>query len=372
MAKTEYKPKKEDVYAANLSVLKDRMKKKNLTGSYVFYGEEEYLKNYYYDELVGACGDKLNVKAFYGADFTLDDFFAACDTTPVAMSMSMFEEETPSEKEDYRLVKLVFPKLDVLSKGEEKQFLSKLSELPEGVIVVFFLYNDEEEKISKGIYKSICDASLTVNFRHEPVGSPLLASWAQRHFLKAGVNAERAVLAYFLNYVGNDMLTLKNEIDNCALYLMAEKRDGLTAEDIEKVCKKSVSAQIFDISSNALKGRYKEAMAAFTFFKNAKEDEILLLATISKAVYDLCAVDKLSKKGESLAEIQKKTGLRDFVVRNYASLIKSRDREFKGGISYASYASEVCLKYDVMLKSSRTDGYELLEELIFKLAVPCP
>ena len=373
MAKTEYKPKKEDVYAANLSVLKDRMKKKNLSGSYVFYGEEEYLKNHYYDELVNACGDSLNVKKFYGADFTLDDFFAACDTTPVAMSMSMFDEETDtSGKENMRLVKLVFPKLDVLSKGEEKQFLAKLSGLPEGVIVVFFLYNDEEEKISKGIYKSICDASLTVNFRHEPVGSPLLTSWALRHFTKAGVNVERAVLAYFLNYVGNDMLTLKNEIDNCALYLVAEKRDELNEKDIEKVCKKSVSAQIFDISSNALKGKYKEAMAAFTFFKNAKEEEIILLATVSKAVYDLCAVDKLYKKGETLPEIQKKTGLRDFVVRNYVSLVNSRDKEMQKGKSYALYASETCLKYDMMLKSSRTDGYELLEELIFKLAVPCP
>ncbi|MBO4343326.1 MAG: hypothetical protein J5844_01580, partial [Clostridia bacterium] len=298
---------------------------------------------------------------------------AACDTTPVAMSMSMFDEETDtSGEENMRLVKLVFPKLDVLSKGEEKQFLAKLSELPEGVAVVFFLYNDEEEKISKGIYKSICDASLTVNFRHEPVGSPLLTSWALRHFTKAGVNVERAVLAYFLNYVGNDMLTLKNEIDNCALYLVAEKRDELNEKDIEKVCKKSVSAQIFDISSNALKGKYKEAMAAFTFFKNAKEDEIILLATVSKAVYDLCAVDKLYKKGETLPEIQKKTGLRDFVVRNYVSLVNSRDKEMQKGKSYALYASETCLKYDMMLKSSRTDGYELLEELIFKLAVPCP
>ncbi len=371
MAKTEYKPKKEDVYASNLSVLRDRIKNADLSGSYVFYGEEEYLKNYYYDELAKACGEKeLNVKALYGADFTLDGFFDACDTSPVLMSASLFGNDEKADSSDgYRLVKLVFPKLDVLSKSEEKQFLSKLSSLPEGVITVFFLYNDEEEKISKGIYKSICDASLTVNFRHESAGSPRLLSWIQKHFVKAQIDVPRNVLSYFANYVGNDMLTLKNEIDNCIMYLKHENKTELTENDVEKLCKKSTEAKVFDISSNALKGRYKEAMKAFTVFKNALDDEIFLCATVSKAVADLCAVDKLYKKGETLPEIQKKTGLRDFVIRNYVNLINTRDKEFSGGGSYAKYASDVCLKYDMLLKSSKTDGYALIEEMIFKLAV---
>ena len=80
MAKT-YNPKPADVHAANVSQLKERIKNGNLSGTYIFYGEEEYTKNFYYDKLASACGNRdLNVKTISGSDFKLADFFTACDT----------------------------------------------------------------------------------------------------------------------------------------------------------------------------------------------------------------------------------------------------------------------------------------------------
>ena len=73
MAKSSYTPKPADVHAANLGILKHRIKEKNLSGAYVFYGEEEYTKNFYYSELVKACGNKaLNVKTHYAEVFTME------------------------------------------------------------------------------------------------------------------------------------------------------------------------------------------------------------------------------------------------------------------------------------------------------------
>ncbi len=368
MAKT-YTPKPADVHAANLSVLKDRLKSGNLSGAYLFYGDEEYTKNFYYNEFLKFCGNRqLNVRTFFDSDFSLPDFINACQTSASA-AMSLFniapQDENP-ESNVFRLVRLASVSFDKLSKTDEKYFLSQIEDPDDGVIIVFYLYAGENEKIAKGLYKKIADAALTINFRHEANGSNMLLSWILRHFSKAGVNADRHIISYFNNYVGNDMTTLKNEIDNCIEYLRYEGRDTLTEEDIRFICKQSVSAQIFDISSQALAGNYTAAMSAYKVFRLSGEKELIVFGTLAKAVSDLCTVDKLSESGMPLAEIVKTTGLRDFVVRNYQNLIAKRKKD--GGISYPAYASEVILKYDTLLKSSRTDGYELLEELIFKLA----
>ena len=369
MAKGSYAPKPAEQHAANLSVLKERLKTGSLSGAYVFYGDEEYTKNYYYNEMLKACGDrKLNVRTFYGDDFQLSDFINACDTVST-QAIGLFDqpEDGKTQETGYRMVKLVAPAFDELGKSDEKHFLSRIDDPDEGVMIVFWLYAGEDEKLTKGIYKKIAEAALTVNFRRETNGSNVLISWILRHFTRAGIAAERQVVSYFNNYVGNDMTTLKNEIEKCVDYLRYEGRDTLTVQDVNFICKKSVSAQIFDISSAALAGDYAASMAAYNVFRDSGEKALPVFGTLSKAVYDLCTVERLSRGGAGAAEIARKVGLRDFVVRNYQNLLRKREGD-GGNISYARYAAEVCLLYDGLLKSSRTDGYELLEELIFKLS----
>ena len=104
-------------------------------------------------------------------------------------------------------------------------------------------------------------------------------------------------------------------------------------------------------------------------FRDSGEKALLLFGTISKAVYDLCMVDKLSKTLDNPSLIAKQAGLRDFVVRNYLGILKTRSGREYDSKSYAQYAADIIMRYDNLLKSSRTDQYELLEELIFKLAV---
>ena len=375
MAKTTWAPKPAEVHAGNVSELKKRIKEGRVSGSYVFYGDEEYTKNFYYDELTGFCGNKsLNIKTLAGTDFTFNDFINSCDTVS-AQSFDMFAlDEENEEKAPCRLVRLISPKLDALGKKELNEFLSRIEDPDEGVIIVLWLYAGEQDKINKGIYKKIADASLVLNFCREAIGSPSLAAWIIKHFKKGNIDIERSVAMFMCTYVGNDMTTLKNEIDNCINYLNYENRTELTTADIEFICKKSESAQIFDISDNALKGDYAAAMAAFsTYAKLAKSPERAasgVFAPILKAVFDMCTVERFLKLGENQTVIAKKAGLHEFVVKKYANLINMRNKSFNGKGTYAEYASGLCIEYDMKNKGSATSRYELIRELIFKLCYP--
>lgn len=371
MAKSFGTPKPEDIHATNITELKSRIKSKKLSGSYVFYGEEEYTKKHYYDEFVSACTDKnMNIKTIYESDFSLPAFINACDTTPAnAFDMFSSSEDENDAENSYRIIRLINPSFDSLSSKDEKLFLSKIADPDDGVIIVFYLYENQTDLLSKRIYKEITESALTVCFKHEPLGSPSLVSWTLRHFTKAGIEADRQVASYLCNCVGNDLTTLKNEIDNCISYLKFENRTLPTIKDIDTVCKKSSFAKVFEISSAALVGNYPAAIAAFKVFEDANEEAVNLFARISSSVYELCRVEKLLAKGESAADISGKTGILNFIVKNHIAALNKRSREM-GNNHYANYASELCIKYDSLIKSSYTDGYELLKELIFKLSFP--
>ena len=106
MAKSFGTPKPEEIHAANIAELKSRIKSKKLSGSYVFYGEEEYTKKHYYDEFVSACTDKfMNIKTIYESDFSLPAFLNACDTAP-ANAFDMFSSVDEEPSTDARAIRI--------------------------------------------------------------------------------------------------------------------------------------------------------------------------------------------------------------------------------------------------------------------------
>ena len=89
MAKKDNREKPQDIHANNLVLLKERTKAQDISGVYIFYGDEEYTKNHYTNLLLKEAGSNLNVTSFYGEDFTLESFIAACETSAVE-SFDMF------------------------------------------------------------------------------------------------------------------------------------------------------------------------------------------------------------------------------------------------------------------------------------------
>lgn len=133
--------------AANVAELKSRLKNGNISGSYLFFGEEEYLKQYYVNDMMRFCGDrKLNVCTFYSDDFSLSDFTNACRTT-ASGEASLFDEpaDAGGAAETCRLIRLCGVPFDELLKNgdltgaDEKYLLSLIEDPDEGVIIVFVL-----------------------------------------------------------------------------------------------------------------------------------------------------------------------------------------------------------------------------------------
>ncbi len=368
MAKGTFKEKPADIHARNLAQLKVRIKDGSFSGCYMFYGDEEYTKNHYYAELCKSCGEaSLNVKSLYGKEFTLKDFIDACDTYAIETFDMFAEEAQQQDTEKVRIVRLVEPDLSCLSGKDADYFIDFLEDLPKGAVVVFWHYAQNTPEFSKGIYKKLPENVLTVNFKKEPVGSAVLITWILRHFSKAKLNIERNVAVYLCSSVGNDMTTLKNEIDKCIDYLRFENRDTLKISDIDFLCTKSTEAQVFDITNAAFKGNFATAAKALRVLENNREKPIQIFGAIARAANDLCCIQKGLSSGLNAQSISKAYGLHEFVVTKNLAVLTDRNRDFKGNESFAKTVSSLCCEYDAKLKGSRTNSYDLLLELIFKI-----
>ena len=366
-----FKPKPQDIHVENLNILKQKLKSKDLDGCYIFYGDEDYTKNHYSRLLTSEANGLLNVTTFYGGEFTSNDIINACSTSAVETFdlFSLDEDETDNEENDgVRVIKLIDPDFSVLSKADSEQLCSFLSDLPKNAIVIILLHDKTDEELSKGLLKKLSEFSLIVNFRREPSSSSILITWILRHFSKEKLNVDRNVAVHLCQTVGNSMSDLKNEIDKLIDYLHYENRDTLTCDDIDFICIKCTDAQIFEISSNALSGNFTKAAKALGVLRDKREAPLLILGTISKAVNDLCITEHYIKQGIAIPAIAKITKIPEFIVKNNSTVITNRGRDFSSGDSFAKTISLLCMEYDKKLKSSRTDDYELILELIFKLS----
>ncbi len=373
LAKPAFKEKPSEIHARNIVTLKERIKSGQLSGVYLFYGDEEYTKNHYCKLLTDAAGEMLNVTSIYGSEFELTDFIAACETNAIESfdMFSMSEDNMEADSDDnnsIRVIKLINPDIASLAKKDSDYFIEFLTSPPENTVIIFWLYAGEEDTLSKSIYKKITELSLTVNFKKEPVSSSVLITWILRHFSKEKLNCERHVAVHLCGTVGNSMTDLKNEIDKVIDYIRFENRDTVTVEDVNFICIKSVEAQIFDISNGAFSGNFTKAAKALEVLRDKKESPILILGTIAKSMRDLCVTESFIKSGVAIPSISKLSGLPEFIVRSCSEILGNRKHDFHGNDSFTLCASRLVTEYDKKLKSSRTDGYELLLELIFKLS----
>ena len=373
MAKTSFMEKSSEIHARNILTLKERIKSKEISGVYLFYGDEEYTKNHYCKQISSAAGEMLNVTSIYGNEFEFSQFISVCETNAIE-SFDMFsafddnENNDENQSKSFRVIKLYNPDLSSLSKKDTDYFTEFLSQPPKNTVIIFYLYSGEEEALTKSIYKKLSELALTVNFKRESVSSSTLITWILRHFSKEKLNCDRHVAVHICQTVGNSMTDLKNEINKLIQYVHYENRDTITIEDVNFICIKSVDAQIFDISNGAMMGNFTKAARALEVLRDKKESPILILGTIAKSLRDLCITESHIKNGVSIPSIAKLTSIHEFVVRNSAEILNTRKHDFHGNNSFTLCVSKLICEYDKKLKSSRTDGYELLMELIFKIS----
>lgn len=237
---------------------------------YYIYGEEEYLKQYYYREIkekaVSALPE-LNTSEFVGKEFDLNALSEAVNAYP-AMSERKF-------------VGVVDIDNALLKKDFTAKLTAILKDIPDFCTVVFFdteLKDGSSNALEKVL--SGCGA-VCVNAEHPSAAG--LASWVKRHFKSAGKQVSDADVSYLLDIADTDMQSLKNEIDK----LCGVSGTSVTRADMDALVTRSIETDRFKIAEALSAGNYDAVTDILNKLRLGNVDDIAVAGILSRSFVDL-------------------------------------------------------------------------------------
>lgn len=347
---------------AAIAELKNRIKTGECEGLYIFTGEEEYMKRYYFSELCRAAGDAVNVSVLRGSV----DYGELCDelvSVPV-MEFSLFDEPKKNEKSGMRVIKLDSPDFSSYKDKELTELYEVLCNAGEhAAVVLYFSDFDSTKKLSTGIFKKIAEVALPCDFRRYPPDSAVLLRWIKKHFDKAKIAVSADVIRYMTESIGNDMCLLDSETSKLLSYLACVGKTEVTREDVDAVCIKNREAVTFDVTNALTDGNFEKAVQALSILKAMKEDPLMIFGAIAKNAADLTAVAAGLKMGKAQSVIASECGLHPYVVQKQAAVVLEKGRE------YPKKLASLCAETDARLKGFALDGFAVLEEFLFKAII---
>ena len=327
--------------------------KSGLSGGYLFFGEEDYLKAFSLKAARDAvCEDKsfeifndMKIDALdYSAPALLDalmPFPMMAEKKVVTVNGLCIDSMKPSEIDDL---------CDVLETLSEYDYNVLIISVPAGEI--------DEGNLPKRPSAILTKLSKYLTpVRFEEISPSRLVSWIGKHFAHNGVKASAEVCSFMINYCGVSMFTLASETDKLSYYVLQDGRDEVSLDDVKKVSIAEISTDTFALANAILDGKYDVALDALSVMKFRRVDPIIILSEVSKVVCDLFAIKAMLDEGKSSYEIASALKMNEYRVKMYMSGASGKS------LKRLKRALELCAEADSALKLS-PQGYMAIERLI--------
>lgn len=334
--------------------LKKQIREKNMCGCYLFYGTEEYLKQFYTNKIaekfVTPGSETFSLRKYDGKDNTLDDVFEG------ANSMPFMSEYTVVIAHD-------FP-FDSFNKEQKEKLADFLNNQPDTSITVFWMdsvdVSIKNQKTKWAIDLFVKNAA-AVEFQ-KPSGRELLkliCAYAKKNGCEMNENAA----SYLVQLSGDSLNILFNEVQKVCNY--AGQSNEVTKEHVEMLAVRSLEAKVFDLSKHILAGNPDKALELLHSLMLQKEEPIEIFSVILMTFLDIYRAKVSVSSGESELYC--------------AKLYDYRNKEFRltNGGRYSRKISNEQLREcfdifndgDYRLKNTGQDGEMILERLIINLCL---
>ena len=273
--------------------IRDDIKKRNFHNLYLLYGDEEYLKRYYRENLkycILEDSDDMNFSKFENKGIDLNEVQAIADTLP------FFSE--------YRLIIIQDSGLFKSS----NDFADYLEHMPDSTIIVFVEKEiDKRNKLYKYINKNGIAAEIKVKDSEEAL------NWAAKRLKESGKVFTRKTMEYFLQRVDNNLYNLSNEIEKIVAYTMG--REEVTIADIDAVCPAYLQNHIFQMVDAVGVGDTDKALKLYNELIELKEAPSYILYMLIRHFNILLQIGSMGNAPKN--QVVAKIGISPYFVGNY-------------------------------------------------------
>ncbi|MCM1149281.1 MAG: DNA polymerase III subunit delta [Butyricicoccus sp.] len=330
-------------YAAELRELKNS----GPARLYLLCGEEDYLRACFLDELkklcIGDAPEEFNYRRLNGNPEP-QKLFDAVESAPFC------SERTLVEVKDFDI--------NACRDAQLEQLKEIWEDIPDYCTLALLTPAGSEPDSRLGAVKAVKKLGKFISFEGQEKSA--LVSWIARRFAALGKKIGRREAEQLIFSAGGLMNQLMPEIEKIAAGV---KGDTVTARDIDKFVQPLPEARVFDFTDRLAAGRFDEAAETLAELIRCREEPVKLLALIGSQLRRVYAVALAQEKGAGRDVLMELGGTRfDFVLQ------KLRDSARRFTLPQLRGMVELCAVYDYKLKSSGTDGNELLRELFAAMA----
>lgn len=326
--------------------------KNGLSGGYLLYGEEEYLKEYYLDRAVEAVIGNSDFAEF-NLIKTDEDNYSSSALADALASFPMMSE---------KVCVVCRVRLSTLSDKELDSLCQVLSTLPDRPAVLFvsapsgyFDAGSIRKNRPSAMYKKLSEYLTPVEFPHQTPA--MLKKWALRHFEAEKISAEDTALETLCELCDYDMTVLGGECEKLICFAKACGQETITAQTVRELCSEYGEAGAFALSNAIVSGDKQAALRALKEYKDKRRSAVMVLSGIISDFSNMLKVSVYMKNGMYKIDIARKTGIHEFRVGRYMEAVKNTEP------SAVRAVLERCREADTALKSSGID-YIALERLV--------
>jgi DNA polymerase-3 subunit delta len=272
-----------------VKIVKD-INDKKLKPIYFLMGEEPYyidkLSDYIQENVLTEEEKGFNQTVLYGRDVEVEDIVSTCKRYPMMA--------------DYQVV--IVKEAQDLSRTIDKLESYVNNPTPTTILVVCYKYKtlDKRKKMVKTIEK------VGLLYESKKLYDTALPQWLKRVLSGKKLDIEPKASAMFIEFLGNDLSKISNEIDKLAIILPTGAT--ITAESIEKNIGFSKDFNVFEFQK-AIGSRNvpKSYAIAYYFHENPKDHNIIMVTSLLFSFF---------------SKLLQYHGLKDKSPRNVASVLK--------------------------------------------------
>lgn len=228
-----------------------------------------------------------------------------------------------------------------------------LPKIPSSSVVVFVEEGVPDKRTS--LYKKLNQPKTSQDFKLLEPNE--LHRWVKKEIENRESKIEDRAIEKLIEYVGNDLWRLSNELDKLTTY-----SQRLTAENIELLIKPAIESNVFNLIDNIGIKNKKKSLQELHQLLDSGQNELYILSMIVYQFRNLLIVRDFMDRGVSNQyDLAKKAGLHPFVAGK--TLAQAKNYTIDG--LKTIYA--LLLDYDIKIKTGKMEAKTALDLLTVKL-----
>lgn len=335
----------------NYKDFKSLLKNGDISSTYLFMGDEDYLINEAIDmvkkKYVSEAMEALNYSVLDGKNISFDDLMNSCETLPFMASKKV----------------VVLKEMGQFFLNENNEEIYDYLENLGSHLLLLMVDSSNELKKTTKIYKFYNKKDLVIEFTK--LKGNALNTWLEKIAKKYGVKISPANVNYFIQnstYHSRNIVSNLYDLENEFIKIMSYCKDGeIQKKDIDYVMIKSLDNNIFDLLGAVSKGDIHGSISIFDKIYNSNEPVQKILFMITRQMRLMLGYNMYRKKGYSDGEIIDKLQIKPYEYQKISTQARSQSLE-----EQKKYLNTL-LEVDKRLKTTPADERTQMEILLVKL-----